>query len=111
MKKTVSILLLAVFFLFQAGRILLYFECRFSNSITTSSCDCAQILTDVKTDPGSNSIPANSHSNHRHLPEEFEMQYVVTTPGTSSIACTTAAGYADMTGSEHCREIFHPPLV
>ena len=109
LKKLIPILLLFVFFLYHGGRILLYLECRFSNSITTASCDCARILADTKPAGPADVIPVNNHANHKHLPEEFESN-------TANLSHTIAATH---TKAQHgniifiatgfMSEVFHPP--
>ncbi|HYF29792.1 MAG TPA: hypothetical protein VD993_01615 [Chitinophagaceae bacterium] len=111
MKKGISILLLATFFLFQTGRILLYFECRFSNSITTSSCDCAQILTDNKQAPPNEAAPVSNHAGHRHLPEEFEKGNSLKAPIVYTTITRIQAVYIHRTGDDYSSDIFHPPLI
>ena len=87
----------------------MYLECRFSNTITTPNCDCVQILADAK--PGVDAIPTNSHANHKHLPDEFEMftvsiHHTTVAPNTANIISSTGDIPAGVHG-----DIFHPPLL
>lgn len=111
MKKAISIFLLGVFFLFQSGRILLYFECKFSNSITTSSCDCVQILTDIKPGSPADVMPPDNHTNHRHLPEEFEQGAAIRFASAAIPASRVYADYIPLHSTAWRGEIFHPPLA
>jgi hypothetical protein len=87
----------------------MYLECRFSNTITTPNCDCVQILADAK--PGVDAIPANTHANHKHLPDEFEMlavnlHHTTIAPNTANITSLTG----DIPSGVRA-DIFHPPLL
>ncbi|HYE53336.1 MAG TPA: hypothetical protein VD996_00780 [Chitinophagaceae bacterium] len=110
MKKTFSIVLLLVFFLFHTGRILLYFECKLSNSITTSSCDCNQLLTGDSAATAAATIPINSHANHKHLPEEFELCIIIPAYKAAPAKTTAHNLYVDIRLSGFTPDIFRPPL-
>ena len=66
-----TILLLACFLVFQYGRQISYWECRFSNTFKTSSekCDCGQMVNDITDQSDSNPIPV--HHKHLHLDDTF----------------------------------------
>jgi hypothetical protein len=109
LKKIIPILLLLVFFLFQGGRVILYFECRITNAITSPSCDCVKILADAK--PGPETIPNSNHANHKHLTEEFEPA-ATNLPG--NIASLNRAECIDLTSlipAGALQDIFHPPAA
>jgi hypothetical protein len=108
LKKLLHISLLLVFILFQGGRVLMYLECRFTNTITTPNCDCVQILADAK--PGADAIPASNHASHKHLPEEFEM---LTTNLQHTCAPLNTANTPTQTDDVPAgvrTDIFHPPI-
>ena len=100
MKKVIPILLLFVFFLFQAGRMLVYLECR----ITTPNCDCVKVLVD--TQPGQEAVP-----NHKHLSEEFEL--LTTTPGNNFVVlnCTDHVDCTGLVPAGVPQDVFHPPAA
>jgi hypothetical protein len=111
LRKLLSISLLFVFLFFQTGRILLYLECRFSNSITTTSCDCGQILAGDNSRQADGALPANSsHASHKHLPEEFE------TPATLHLSVPDLtdglppATAIHFNAPGHYSKVFHPPI-
>lgn len=90
--------------------MLLYLECRFSNSITTTSCDCNKILTGEK-DKTADAIPVNTHANHKHLPEEFEKEEMKRQKENSSSHINNNSFYTTLTPQGFTSDVFHPPLV
>lgn len=89
--------------------MLLYLECRFSNSITTSSCDCNQILAGAK-DKIADAIPVNQHANHKHLPEEFEKEEMKRQKCNYTSHIDNNTYYNIFTAQDFVTDIFHPPL-
>jgi hypothetical protein len=89
--------------------MLLYLECRFSNSITTSSCDCNKILVGEKNKTA-DTIP-NSHANHKHLPEEFEKEEMKARKENSSLHIDNYSFYSILAPHDFVTDIFHPPLT
>ncbi|HEY0677382.1 MAG TPA: hypothetical protein VGD17_03810 [Chitinophagaceae bacterium] len=90
--------------------MLLYLECRFSNSITTSSCDCAQILTDVKPGAITDMLPVNNHANHKHLPEEYEYSAQTITAISLKVTVQFTPIQKNKIATGFPSSIFHPPL-
>ena len=109
MKKIIPILLLLVFFLFQGGRIILYFECRIANTITSPSCDCVKILADAK--PGFETIPNSNHANHKHLTEEFELIATNLPDNTASLNSDICTDLTMFIPTGALADIFHPPAA
>lgn len=90
--------------------MLLYLECRFSNSITTTSCDCNQILVGDANKTTADVIPINTHANHKHLPEEFEKEEMKTRKENSLSNIDNNSFYITLTPQDFISDIFHPPL-
>jgi hypothetical protein len=87
--------------------MLLYLECRFSNSITTASCDCNQLLAGEKKT--ADTVPVNTHANHKHLPEEFEKEEMKVS-ASLRIHLNNNSFYLTLSPRDFITEIFHPPL-
>lgn len=97
------------FLLFQGGRVIMYLECRFTNTITKPNCDCVQILADAK--PGVDAIPASGHANHKHLLEEFELLTANLHHTEVSAHIAKAPMHKDAILKGAPAAIFHPPIL
>jgi hypothetical protein len=87
----------------------MYLECRFTNTITTPNCDCVQILADAK--PGVDAIPANTHANHKHLPDEFEMFTASLRPAFAVLSTIHTTPYTVAVPQGISADIFRPPVL
>jgi hypothetical protein len=52
-----------------------------------------------------------NHTNHRHLPEEFEMGPAVHFTDLPSDMQMVNSEYTDLSSTNWCDDIFHPPIV
>ena len=97
------------FLLFQGGRVIMYLECRFANTITTPNCDCVKILADAK--PGVDAIPVAGHANHKHLPEELELLTANLHHTIAQFNIANAPMRSDAIAQGIPADIFHPPIL
>jgi nitrous oxide reductase accessory protein NosL len=103
-KLTAFICVLA-FFALQYGKVVSYWECRFSAAIAMAPCDCVQVLLDTHKDNG-----ATAAMIVKEKAEDVQFcqptQLIITTPEQQ---LTHQAVYVEVMPNAWPNKLFQPP--